>query len=68
LSLPPLSQPAAWGLIALFIAVYPANINMAVNHIEIDSIPSRLESAGLPFSCASLGVVTSYGKIFRVLY
>lgn len=25
---------AAWGLIALFIAVFPANINMAVNHIS----------------------------------
>ncbi|MEA5595645.1 DoxX family protein [Rivularia sp. UHCC 0363] len=39
LLVPPLSQAAAWGLIALFIAVYPANINMAVNHIEIESIP-----------------------------
>lgn len=25
---------AGWGLIALFVAVFPANINMAVNHIE----------------------------------
>ncbi len=39
LLVPPLSQAAAWGLIALFIAVYPANINMAVNHIKIESIP-----------------------------
>ncbi|MEB3220374.1 MAG: DoxX family protein [Nostocales cyanobacterium 94392] len=39
LLVPPLSQPAAWGLIALFIAVYPANINMAINHIEIESMP-----------------------------
>ncbi len=29
----------AWGLIALFIAVYPANINMAINPIEIGNIP-----------------------------
>ena len=30
---------AAWGLIALFIAVFPANINMAVNSIPIEGIP-----------------------------
>ena len=33
LLVPPLSQPTAWGIIALFIAVYPANINMAINKI-----------------------------------
>ena len=27
---------AAWGLIALFIAVFPANIHMAVNDVAID--------------------------------
>ena len=27
---------AAWGLVALFVAVFPANINMAVNHIALD--------------------------------
>lgn len=40
LLLPPLSQWAAWGLVALFIAVYPANINMAVNQIQIGGFPS----------------------------
>ncbi len=25
---------AAWGLVALFVAVFPANVNMAVNHIS----------------------------------
>lgn len=28
---------AAWGLVALFAAVFPANINMAVNKILIDN-------------------------------
>jgi len=37
---PPVSRAAAWGLVALFIAVYPANINMAVNHIKLDNIPT----------------------------
>jgi len=39
LLIPPVSQAAAWGLIALFIAVFPANINQAVNHIKIENIP-----------------------------
>ncbi|BAZ51739.1 hypothetical protein NIES4103_43970 [Nostoc sp. NIES-4103] len=40
LLVPPVSQAAAWGLFVLFIAVYPANINMAVNLIKVDHIPN----------------------------
>ena len=36
LLVPHLSRWAAWGLILLFIAVFPANINMAVNNIPIN--------------------------------
>lgn len=32
LLIPKFTQIAAWGLIALLIAVFPANIHMAVNH------------------------------------
>lgn len=39
LLVPNVSKFSAWGLITLFIAVYPANINMAVNHIHLDNIP-----------------------------
>lgn len=39
LLVPTFSQAAAWGLIALFIAVFPANINMAANRIQMDGIP-----------------------------
>ena len=39
LLVPRVSQLAAWGLVALFIAVFPANINMAVNRIALDGIP-----------------------------
>ncbi len=35
LMIPLTSRWAAWGLIALFVAVFPANINMAVNTIAI---------------------------------
>ncbi len=31
---------AAWGLVALFIAVFPANVNMAVNHIGFGRKPT----------------------------
>lgn len=35
LLVPRFRKAAAWGLIALFIAVFPANINMAVNRIAL---------------------------------
>lgn len=41
LLLPPVSRWAAMGLMALFIDVYPANINMAVNLIHIDGLPDQ---------------------------
>ena len=31
---------AAWGLIALFVAVFPANVNMAINHIPFGRGPT----------------------------
>lgn len=51
LLVPPTSQAAAWGLLVLIIAVYPANINMAVNHIHIDNIPDGnwFQAIRLPF-------------------
>ncbi len=39
LLIPWVSVAAAWGLVALFIAVFPANINMTVNDIQLDGIP-----------------------------
>lgn len=39
LMIPLVSVAAAWGLIALFIAVFPANINQAINSIPIEGIP-----------------------------
>jgi uncharacterized membrane protein len=30
---------AGWGLIALFVAVFPANINMAVHHLPLGGHP-----------------------------
>jgi len=51
LLIPPVSSAAAWGLIALFIAVFPANINMAIHNIPFEGIPQNqfLYWARLPF-------------------
>ncbi len=51
LLVPSVSHAAAWGLIALFIAVFPANINMAVNHIHLHGVPDSpwLYWGRLPF-------------------
>ncbi|MBO3459498.1 DoxX family protein [Aetokthonos hydrillicola Thurmond2011] len=64
LLVPPVSQAAAWGLIALFIAVYPANINMAVNHIKIDHIPDShlLQAIRLPFQAVFIAWAWWYTK------
>ncbi len=42
---------SGWGLVALFIAVYPANLNMAFNHIKLSGIPDSwwLHGIRLPF-------------------
>lgn len=39
LSIPFVSVAAAWGLVALFIAVFPANIYMTLHNIKIEGIP-----------------------------
>lgn len=39
LFLPATRRAAAWGLIALYVAVFPANVNMAINHISISDGP-----------------------------
>ena len=39
LLIPKVSRAAAWGLIALYIAVFPANIHMAVNDVVVDGLP-----------------------------
>lgn len=64
LLVPPVSQPAAWGLIALFIAVFPANINMAVNHIKLENIPDEpwVHAIRLPFQAVLIAWAWWYTK------
>jgi uncharacterized membrane protein len=39
LLVPATQRLAAWGLIALYVAVFPANVNMAVNRIPLGRRP-----------------------------
>lgn len=50
LILPVTRRAAAWGLIALLVAVFPANLNMAVNHLPLgtSSVPAWALWARLP--------------------
>jgi uncharacterized membrane protein len=66
LLVPPVSQAAAWGLIALFIAVYPANINMAVNHIQLEHIPNSpwVHVVRLPFQAVLIAWAWWYTKSY----
>lgn len=50
LLIPFVQVAAAWGLVALFIAVFPANINMVVNHLPFGNLHSPfLAWIRLPF-------------------
>lgn len=51
LLIPFISVAAAWGLIALFIAVFPANLYMLVHNIKLEGIPQSqaLYWGRLPF-------------------
>jgi uncharacterized membrane protein len=60
----PVRQAAAWGLIALLVAVFPANINMAVHQIQLDGIPHSpiLYWARLPFQAVLIAWAWWYTK------
>jgi uncharacterized membrane protein len=50
LILPTTRKLAAWGLVALYIAVLPANLNMAINHLRLGTseVPTWALWARLP--------------------
>ena len=54
---------SAWGLVALYVAVFPANINMAVNHIHITGtpeLPAWVLWARLPFQAAFIAAALTF--------
>lgn len=56
---------ASYGLVALFVAVFPANINMAVNQIQIDPaspIPVWAMWARLPVQLVLIAIAIWVGR------
>lgn len=64
LLIPLVSVAAAWGIVALFIAVFPANINQAINSISIEGIPDHpwLYWFRLPFQAVLIAWAWWYTK------
>jgi uncharacterized membrane protein len=60
---PRVRRAAAWGLIALFVAVFPANINMAINHISPGDtpVPDWALWLRLPFQAVFIGLASWFG-------
>jgi uncharacterized membrane protein len=64
LLIPKLRRLAAWGLLALLVAVYPANIHMLVNEVYLEGMPQEpwLLWARMPFQFVfAAGVVWTGG-------
>ncbi len=40
LLIPGLSRYAAWGLVALYVSVFPANVNMTIHHLPFGDTPT----------------------------
>lgn len=60
-----LRQLASWGLVALYLAVFPANVNMAINEIQLDpgnTLPVWAMWARLPFQLVIISTLWWLGK------
>jgi uncharacterized membrane protein len=67
LILPATRRIAAWGLIALLVAVFPANLNMAINHLPVGPyrVPSWALWARLPLQVLLIWWVSSFTRRAR---
>lgn len=67
LCLPTTRRAAAWGLIALLAAVYPANIHMLVNEVYLPDMPKEkwLLWVRMPLQFALAAAVVWTGGIWR---
>lgn len=59
---PVTQRPAAWGLIALLVAVFPANVYMAMDHARWPLIPEWLLWARLPLQVPLLVWAWAYTR------
>jgi len=66
LFLPVTRRFSAWGLIALFVAVYPANINMLINDVYLDGMPRErwILWARMPMQLVFIGLALWTGEIW----
>jgi uncharacterized membrane protein len=64
LILPATRRLAAWGLIALFLAVFPANLNMAINHLPLagHAMPGWALWARLPLQLLLIWWAASFAR------
>lgn len=64
LFLPATRRLAAWGLIALLIAVFPANLNMALNHLPLGTtaVPAWALWARLPLQLVLIAWAYSFAR------
>ena len=63
LLVPRLRRPAMWGLLALLLAVFPANVNMALNREELaPSVPEWTLWARLPLQAVLAWLVWTAGR------
>jgi uncharacterized membrane protein len=59
---PRYQTPAAWGLIALLIAVFPANLHMALHAEQFSRIPPLVLWLRLPLQAALIAWVYRYTR------
>ena len=62
LLVPMLTRPAAWGLIALLVAVFPANLHMALHADGFPQIPAALLWLRLPLQGVLIAWVWWYTR------
>lgn len=64
LLIPAFSRAAGWGLVALYIAVFPANVHMAIHQIPLgdQSAPSALLWARLPLQLVLIAWAYWYAR------
>src|SRR5262249_37252765 len=62
LLIPSYQRLGAWGLIALLIAVYPANIHMAVNHQLYPNVPMIFHWIRLPLQFVLIALAWWFTK------
>jgi uncharacterized membrane protein len=64
LLIPRTRKAAAWGLIALFVCVFPANIHMAINDVPFmgEQVPDVLRWGRLPLQLVFIGWAYQYTR------